>query len=54
MSGSVEDPLDHLDQFDQFFGMVKINRISEDVLKIRLFPFSLGDKAHVWKKNFGA
>ncbi|XP_010436713.1 PREDICTED: uncharacterized protein LOC104720520 [Camelina sativa] len=48
---AMEDPLDHLDQFDRFCGTVKINGISEDAFKLRLFPFSLGDKAHIWEKN---
>ncbi|XP_010445501.1 PREDICTED: uncharacterized protein LOC104728173 [Camelina sativa] len=48
---AMEDPLDHLDQFDRFCGTVKINDISEDAFKLRLFPFSLGDKAHIWEKN---
>ncbi|KAL1188657.1 hypothetical protein V5N11_022899 [Cardamine amara subsp. amara] len=48
---AMEDPLDHLDQFDRFCGTTKINGVSEDALKLRLFPFSLGEKAHIWEKN---
>ena len=48
---ALEDPLDHLDQFDKNCGLSKINGVSEDVFKLRLFPFSLEDKAHSWKKN---
>lgn len=47
----MEDPLDHLDQFDRFCGTTKMNGVSEDALKLRLFPFSLGEKAHTWEKN---
>ncbi|XP_010468594.1 PREDICTED: uncharacterized protein LOC104748689 [Camelina sativa] len=47
----MEDPLDHLDQFDMLCGTVKINGISEDAFKLRLFPFSLGDRARTWEKN---
>ncbi|XP_010431083.1 PREDICTED: uncharacterized protein LOC104715368 [Camelina sativa] len=47
----MEDPLDHLDQFDMMCGTVKINGISEDAFKLRLFPFSLGDRARTWEKN---
>ncbi|XP_010430923.1 PREDICTED: uncharacterized protein LOC104715187 [Camelina sativa] len=47
----MEDPLDHLDQFDMMCGTVKINGISEDAFKLRLFPFSLGDKTRTWEKN---
>ncbi|KAG7592857.1 Retrotransposon gag domain [Arabidopsis thaliana x Arabidopsis arenosa] len=48
---SMEDPLDHLDQFDMLCSTVKINGISEDAFKLRLFPFSLGDRARIWEKN---
>ncbi|XP_023640324.1 uncharacterized protein LOC111831046 [Capsella rubella] len=44
----MEDPLDHLDEFDR---LTKINGVSEDGFKLRLFPFSLGDKAHQWEKT---
>ncbi|KAG7530592.1 hypothetical protein ISN45_Un28g000020, partial [Arabidopsis thaliana x Arabidopsis arenosa] len=47
----MEDPLDHLDEFDRLCNLTKINGVSEDGFKIRLFPFSLGDKAHIWEKN---
>ncbi|XP_056856695.1 uncharacterized protein LOC130506091, partial [Raphanus sativus] len=48
---ALEDPLDHLDNFDRLCGTIKINGVSEDALKLRLFPFSLGDKAHTWEKG---
>jgi len=48
---SMEDPLDHLEQFDMLCSTVKINGISEDAFKLRLFPFSLGDRARIWEKN---
>ncbi|KAG7536832.1 Retrotransposon gag domain [Arabidopsis suecica] len=47
----MEDPLDHLDEFDKLYSLTKINGVSEDGFKLRLFPFSLGDKAHIWEKN---
>ena len=47
---AVEDPLDHLDTFDSYCSLSKINGVSEDAFKLRLFPFSLGDKAHLWEK----
>ncbi|XP_010490332.1 PREDICTED: uncharacterized protein LOC104768097 [Camelina sativa] len=46
----MEDPLDHLDEFDRLCSLTKINGVSEDAFKLRLFPFSLGDKAHQWEK----
>jgi len=48
---ALEDPLDHLGQFDKYCGLSKTNGVSEDAFKLRLFPFSLGDKAHTWEKN---
>ena len=47
----MEDPLDHLDEFDRLYNLTKINGVSENGFKLRLFPFSLGDKAHIWEKN---
>ncbi|XP_023644478.1 uncharacterized protein LOC111832401 [Capsella rubella] len=47
----MEDPLDHLDEFDRLCSLTKINEVSEDGFKLRLFPFSLGDKAHQWEKT---
>ncbi|KAG7567965.1 Retrotransposon gag domain [Arabidopsis thaliana x Arabidopsis arenosa] len=47
----MEDPLDHLDEFDRLCSLTKINGVSEDGFKLRLFPFTLGDKAHIWEKN---
>ncbi|KAL0646260.1 hypothetical protein Bca4012_044551 [Brassica carinata] len=48
---ALEDPLDHLDRFDKYCGLSKTNGVSEDAFKLRLFPFSLGDKAHTWEKT---
>ncbi|KAL1224848.1 hypothetical protein V5N11_015626 [Cardamine amara subsp. amara] len=42
----MEDPLDHLDEFDRLCSLTKINGVSEDGFKLHLFLFSLGDKAH--------
>ena len=47
----MEDSLDHLDEFERLCGLTKINGVSEDGFKLRLFPFSLGDKAHLWEKT---
>jgi len=47
----MEDPLDHLDNFDRLYSLTKKNRVSEVNFKLRLFPFSLGDKAHLWEKT---
>ncbi|KAG7528054.1 Retrotransposon gag domain, partial [Arabidopsis thaliana x Arabidopsis arenosa] len=50
----LEDPLDHLDNFDRLCSLTKINGVSEDCFKLRLFPFSLGDKAHTGRKHVPA
>ncbi|KAG7559358.1 Ribonuclease H-like superfamily [Arabidopsis thaliana x Arabidopsis arenosa] len=50
----LEDPLDHLDNLDRLCSLTKINGVSEDSFKLRLFPFSLGDKAHQWEKTLPA
>ncbi|XP_024016353.1 uncharacterized protein LOC112089829 [Eutrema salsugineum] len=47
----MEDSLDHIDQFDRVCNLTKINGVSEDGFKLRLFPFSLGDKARQWERN---
>ncbi|WZZ72277.1 hypothetical protein YC2023_083647 [Brassica napus] len=47
---AAEDPFDHLYKFDKYCGLSKTNGVSEDAFKLKLFPFSLGDKAHQWEK----
>ena len=47
----LEDPLDHLDQFERLCRTVKMNGVPEDAIKMILFPFSLGNKASQWEKN---
>uniref|UniRef100_A0A1J3JEZ7 Retrotransposon gag domain-containing protein n=1 Tax=Noccaea caerulescens TaxID=107243 RepID=A0A1J3JEZ7_NOCCA len=44
-----EDPLKHLDKFDQICSLQNINGVSEDGFKLRVFPFSLGGKALTWE-----
>ncbi|CAA7042035.1 unnamed protein product [Microthlaspi erraticum] len=46
-----QDPIDHLDEFDRLCDLTKINGVSEDAIKLRLFPMSLADKAHQWEKS---
>ncbi|CAA0809015.1 Unknown protein, partial [Striga hermonthica] len=43
-----EDPNQHLTQFLQICDLVKYNGVSEDAIRLRLFPFSLRDKARSW------
>jgi len=35
----MEDSLDHLDEFGRLYSLTKINGVSEDGFKLRLFPF---------------
>ena len=40
-----EDPNRHLSNFLQLCGMIKMNGVDHNVIKLKLFPFSLKDKA---------
>ena len=43
-----EDPHLHLKTFIELCDTFKVHGISEDAIKLRLFPFSLRDKARLW------
>lgn len=45
---STEDPNAHLAQFLEIYDTFKMNGVSSDAIKLRLFPFSLRDKAKLW------
>ncbi|CAN6440995.1 unnamed protein product [Victoria cruziana] len=45
-----EDPYRHLDEFLDIRAMVRISHIEDDALRLRLFPFSLKEKARDWLK----
>ena len=46
-----EDPNVHLPTFMEIADTVKMNGVTEDVIKLWLFPFSLRDKAKVWLQS---
>ena len=46
-----EDPNGHLSNFLELCGIIKMNRVDHDVIKLKLFPFSLTDKARSWFHN---
>jgi len=45
---SNNDPYKHLDEFVEICSTIRLQNFSEDALRIRLFPFSLKDKAKYW------
>ncbi|CAN6462772.1 unnamed protein product [Victoria cruziana] len=48
---SSEDPYRHLDEFLDVCATVRISHIDDDALRLRLFPFSLKEKARNWLKS---
>ncbi|KAM0933256.1 putative retrotransposon gag domain-containing protein [Dioscorea sansibarensis] len=43
-----EDPNLHLSVFLEYCDTLKLNRVSPDGIRLRLFPFFLKDKARAW------
>ncbi|KAJ9166960.1 hypothetical protein P3X46_021649, partial [Hevea brasiliensis] len=43
-----ESPHVHLAHFLEISDMLKINGVSDDAIRLRLFPFSLKDRAREW------
>ena len=43
-----EDPNVHLATFLEIADAIKMNGVTEDVIRMRLFPFSLRDKVRGW------
>jgi len=48
---SHEDPNVHLGTFLEICDTVKMNGVSEDAIRLRLFPFSLRDRARGWLQS---
>jgi Retrotransposon gag protein len=46
-----EDPNQHLAMFEELCNTVKINGVEHDAIKLRAFPFSLGDKGRNWLRS---
>ena len=43
-----ENPYQHVREFEDICGTMRINHMTEEALKLRLFPFSLKEKAKAW------
>ncbi|CAN6487213.1 unnamed protein product [Victoria cruziana] len=48
---ATEDPYRHLDEFLDVCATVKISHVDDGALRLRLFPFSLKDRARDWLKS---
>ena len=48
-----EDPNKHLTKFIQIGNTVKLNGMTDEQIRLRLFPFSLKDDARDWYDNMG-
>ena len=46
-----EDPNEHISTFLEIYDMVKMNGATDDAIRLRLFQFSLKDKARAWLKS---
>ncbi|XP_057247487.1 uncharacterized protein LOC125492826 [Beta vulgaris subsp. vulgaris] len=46
-----EDPNEHITTFLEKCDIVKLNEVTDDVIRLGLFPFSLKDKAKMWLKS---
>lgn len=51
---STEDPNMHIRDFIEICDTFKFNGVSDDAIKLRLFPFSLRDKAKGWLHSLPA
>lgn len=51
---SNENPCDHLTAFSEICNTVKMEGVSDDRVRLSLFPFSLGGNAKTWLNSFPA
>jgi len=49
-----DDPNAHIDAFLEICDTIKYNGVTDDAIKLRLFPFSLRDKAKSWLSSLPA
>ncbi|KAI3451360.1 hypothetical protein Pfo_008025 [Paulownia fortunei] len=49
---AVEDSNAHLAMFLEICDTIKMNGVPDDAIRLRLFPFSLRDKARLWLQSF--
>lgn len=49
--GPTDDPNLHLSIFLQYADTVKANGVSTEAIRLRLFPFSLRDRARAWLQS---
>ncbi|XP_048421217.1 uncharacterized protein LOC125468803 [Pyrus x bretschneideri] len=49
---STEDPNLHINEFLEICDTLKVHNVTDEAVKLRLFPFSLKDKAKTWLKSF--
>ena len=46
--GSTDDAASHLNKFDQLCDMQKYKEVESDIIKLKIFPFSLRGRAKEW------
>ncbi|XP_021743256.1 uncharacterized protein LOC110709352 [Chenopodium quinoa] len=47
-AGIYESPLNHLKEFENYCNKIKVNRVAQEFIRLKLFPFSLIGRAQEW------